>query len=118
MVSRPRPGEPLQGIGEPIAECFEHGQAVTSEIVRRDAQIGLDTIAAIELGGVSEAVLEMLELRQRAPDEIVGAAARAREMLGKLGERPVLMEVQAAGLTLVLGEHGAVDVEEPLLPRA
>ena len=30
------PGESLQGIGEPITECFEHGQAVTSVIVKRD----------------------------------------------------------------------------------
>ncbi len=67
---------------------------------------------------MSEAVLEMLELCQRAPDEIVGPAACAREVLGKLGERPVLMEVESAGLALVLGEHRAVDIKEPLLPRA
>lgn len=65
-----------------------------------------------------EAVLEMLELRKRAPDEIMGAAACAREMLGKLGERPVLVEVEAACLALVVREHGAVDVKKPLLPRA
>ena len=67
---------------------------------------------------MTKTALEMLQLRQRTPDEIVRAAARAREMLGDLGERPVLMEVQAAGLTLVIREHGTVDVEEPLLPCA
>jgi len=67
---------------------------------------------------VSEPRLEMLELRKRAPDEIVGPTTRAREVLGKLGERPVLVEVEAARLALVLGEHGAVDVKEPLVPRA
>jgi hypothetical protein len=39
-------------------------------------------------------------------------------MLGKLGERPVLVEVEAACLALVVREHGAVDVKKPLLPRA
>jgi hypothetical protein len=82
------------------------------------AQIGLEAIAAIEFGGMSKALLEMLELCQCPPDEIVGTAARAREVLGKLGERPVLVEVETAGLALVLGEHRAVDVKEPLLPRA
>jgi len=67
---------------------------------------------------MSEAVLEMLELCQRAPDEIVGSAACAREVLGKLGERPVLVEVESAGLALVLGEYRAVDIKEPLLPGA
>jgi hypothetical protein len=82
------------------------------------AQVRLKPVATIELGGMPEALLEMLELCERSPDEIVGAAARAREMLGKLGERPVLVEVEAACLALVLGEHGAVDIKEPLLPRA
>jgi hypothetical protein len=82
------------------------------------AQICLEAIAAIEFGGMSEALLEMLELCKCAPDEIVGTAACAREVLGKLGERPVLVEVEAARLALVFCEHGAVDIKEPLLPRA
>ena len=82
------------------------------------AQSGLDAVAALELGGVAEAVLEVRELGQRAADEVMGAAARACEVLGELGEGPVLVEMQPAGLTLVLGEQGAVDVKEALLPRA
>jgi hypothetical protein len=80
------------------------------------SQPGLDTITAVELGGMAESCLEVLELRQRAAHQIVGAAAGALEVLGKLGERPVLVEVQAARVALVLGEQGAVDVEKPLLP--
>ena len=67
---------------------------------------------------MAETVFEVFELRQRAPHEIVGAAAGAREMLGELGERPVLVEVQPAGFALVVRQHGAIDVEEPLLPGA
>jgi hypothetical protein len=82
------------------------------------AKIRLETITAVELGGVPEALLEMLELGQRAPNEIVGSASRACEVLGKLGERPVLVEVKAACLALMVREHGSVDVKEPLLPGA
>jgi len=65
-----------------------------------------------------EAILEVLELCQRPANEVVGAAPGACEMLGKLGERPVLVEMEPAGLALVTGEHGAVHVEEPLLQNA
>ena len=56
----------------------------------------------------------MGELCERAADEVVGAAATHSEGLGELGVRPVLVETQAAGLALVVGENGAVDVEQPL----
>ncbi len=75
-------------------------------------------ITPVELGRVTEPILEVLELGEGATDEIVGAAARAAEMLGELGERPILVEVQPAGLALVVGEHGAIDVKQPLLPHA
>ena len=65
-----------------------------------------------------EAILEVIKLRERATDEVVGATASAREVFGELGERPVLVKVQAAGLALMVGEQGAVDVEQPLLHRA
>ena len=65
-----------------------------------------------------EAILEVLELCQCPANEVVGAAPRACEVLGKLGERPVLVEMEPAGFALVVGEHGAVDVEEPLLQNA
>ena len=65
-----------------------------------------------------ETILEVLELCQRAANEVVGAAPGACEMLGKLGERPVLVEMEPAGLALVIGEHGAVHIEEPLLQDA
>ena len=82
------------------------------------AQAGLEAVATVELGSVSEAVLEMIELSECAADQVMGAAPSTREMLGELRERPVLMEVEPAGLALVLGEHRAVDIKEPLLPRA
>jgi hypothetical protein len=81
-------------------------------------KICFHAIATIHLRRVPEPVLAVLELRERAPDEVVRSAARAGEMLSKLGERPVLVEVQAAGFTLVLGQERAIYVEQPLLPRA
>jgi hypothetical protein len=82
------------------------------------AKAGLDAIPAVELGCVPKTILEVIKLRQRPTDEIVGATASAREVFGELGERPVLVKVQAAGLALMVGEQGAVDVEQPLLHRA
>lgn len=81
------------------------------------AQAGLEAIATVELSSMSETVLEVIELSERAADEVMGAAPSAREMLGELRERPVLMEVEPAGLALVVGEQGTVDVEQPLLRR-
>jgi hypothetical protein len=66
---------------------------------------------------MSETVLEVLELSERAADEVVGAAPSTREMLRELRERPILVEVEPAGLVLVVGEQGTVDVEEALLRR-
>ena len=110
-------GEAAQRRGEPIAECFEHRQALTGAVARRARSPASMRSRRSSSAAWPSRVLEVLELRQRAAHQVVGAAAGAREVLGELGERPVLVEVQAAGLALVLGEHGAVDVEEPLLPR-
>jgi hypothetical protein len=41
--------------------------------------------------------------------------ASALEVLGELGDRPILVEVEAAGLALVIGEQGAEHVEEALM---
>ena len=108
-------GEAPERRGQAVAECFEDHQAVTVAIA--GAQLGLDAVPPLHLGRVAEALLEVLELRKRAADQVVRAAARALQVLGELGERPVLVEVQPAGLTLVLGEQRAVDVEQPLLRR-
>ena len=74
-------------------------------------------VPAIELGRVAKALLEVLELRQRAAHQVVGAASGAGEVLGELGEGPILMEVQPARVALMFGEQGAVDVEQTLLPH-
>jgi hypothetical protein len=81
------------------------------------AKLGFDTIATLHLSRVPEPVLAVLELRQCAPDEVVRTAPGTCEVFGKLGERPVLVEVQAAGFTLMLGQERAIHVEQPLLPR-
>jgi hypothetical protein len=80
-------------------------------------EVCLETVATLQLRSVAEPVLAVLELRQCAPDEVVRTAPGTCEVFGKLGERPVLMEVQAAGFTLMLGQERAVHVEQPLLPR-
>ena len=59
----------------------------------------------------------MLELGQPPADQVVGTAPAAAQVLGQLGEGPVLVEVEAAGLPLAVGEQPAVDVEEPLEAR-
>src|SRR5580698_6316823 len=67
---------------------------------------------------MAEALLEVLELGERATNEVMRPTAGALQVLGELGERPVLMEMQAACLALVLGEQRAVDVKQPLLRDA
>jgi hypothetical protein len=81
-------------------------------------EVCFKTVATLQLGSVAEPILAVLELRQRSLNEIVRTAPGTSEMFGKLGERPVLVEVQAAGFTLMLGQERAVHVEQPLLPRA
>jgi hypothetical protein len=44
----------------------------------------------------------------------MGAAPAAAQALGQLGEGPILVQVQPAGLALVIGEQRAVDIEEAL----
>ena len=82
------------------------------------AKLGFDTVTTLQFGRMAEALLEVLELGERAAHEVVGSAPRALKMLGELGERPVLVQVQAAGRVLMLGEQCAVDVEEALLRRS
>jgi hypothetical protein len=50
------------------------------------AKLGFDTVSPLQFSRVAQALLEMLELRERAANEVVGPAARALEMLGELGE--------------------------------
>jgi hypothetical protein len=82
------------------------------------AKLGFDTVTTLQLSRMAEALLEVLELGERAAHQVVGSAPRAVKMLSELGERPILVEVQAAGRALVLGEHCAIDVEETLLGRS
>ena len=58
--------------------------------------------------------LAVLELGQAPAHQVVGAAAAAAQVLGQLGEGPVLVQVEAAGLALAVGEQAAVDVEQTL----
>ena len=107
-------GEPLEDVAEPVGEGVEHQAPLPRARSTCARRLGLDAVAAVELGGEAEPLLEALQLRERPPHQVVGAAAGAAQVLGELGDRPVLVEVQAAGLALMVGEHGAVDVEQPL----
>jgi len=78
-------------------------------------QLGLDGVAAIQFGCQPKTLLEVLELGDSSPDQVVGTAARALEVLGELGDRPVLVEMEAAGLALVVGEQATEHVEETLM---
>src|SRR5258708_14875485 len=81
------------------------------------AKLGLDGVAAGELRGVAEALLVVGELSQGAAHQVERSAAAHPELLGELGVRPVLVEPEPARLALVLGEQGAIDVEQTLTPN-
>src|SRR5205807_6319562 len=82
------------------------------------AELGFDRIATTQLGFVAETLLKSSELRRGPAHQVVGGAPRAPEALGDLAVRPVLVQVQPAGLALMRGEQRAVDVEQALVSRA
>lgn len=97
--------------GRPL--CLEAAQ-VGEAVGEASPQGGLHLVPAGQLGGEAEPLLQVFQLGERAAHQVVRPAAAAAEVLGQLGERPVLIEVEVAGIALVAGEHGPVDVEKSL----
>ena len=75
----------------------------------------LDRIATTQLGFVAETLLKSCELRRGPAHQVVRGAPRAPEALGDLAVRPVLVEMEPAGLALMLGQECAIDIEQALV---